>query len=307
MDPYESYEPPLQVTQPITSRELAGRTQVMQPERKRRRISGGCVRVLLLVAVVFGAYLFTPLRNNVLILGIDRTPDGSDVGRSDTMILLSANPLAGRIDMLSIPRDLWVPIPGYYESRINAAHAFGEASDTGSGPFVALQTVREDFDINVSHYIRIRLTGFADVIDALGGVDITLDSPQFIYPAGTHHLDGTQALAFVRDRTGDDFFRMVHGQTFIVAMGKKLLNPLTWLRIPGALIALNRAVDTNLPFWIWPRFAFVFTRAILFNGLDARSLPREMVTPWVTAEGAQVLLPNWDLILPYTRDMFGLF
>lgn len=305
MDPYESYEPPLQVTQPITSREFAGRTQSSLPPRKRR-MSGGCMRVLLFAAVVFAAYLFTPLSNNLLILGIDRTTEG-DIGRSDTMILVSARPFAGRIDMLSIPRDLWVPIPGYSESRINAAHAFGEATRAGYGPHLALQTIREDFDVNVAHYLRIRLEGFADVIDALGGVDITLDAPESIYPVGTHHLNGEQALAFVRDRTGDDFFRMAHGQKFILAIGKKMLNPLSWLRIPGALIALNTAVDTNLPFWLWPRFGVVFARAILFNGFNAITLPRNAVTPWITTEGAQVLLPNWDLIIPLVRELFGLF
>jgi LCP family protein required for cell wall assembly len=310
MDPYETYEPPLrspEVTQPITSRQLSGDTRPLLPQRKPRRISGGCARAVIFAFIALAAYFFTPLPNNLLILGIDRTPEGTDLGRSDTIILVSARPLAGRMEMLSIPRDLWVPIPGYYESRINAAHAFGEGAAPGGGPQLALQTVRENFDVNVNRYLRIRLAGFADVIDALGGVDITLDAPASGYPAGTHHLDGTQALAFVRDRTGDDFFRMAHGQLFIVSMGKKMLNPLTWFRIPGALIALNRAVDTNLPFWLWPRVGFVFMRAILFDGFDTRTLPREAVTPWLTVEGAQVLLPNWDLIRPLVREMFGLF
>lgn len=307
MDPYESYEPPLQVTQPITSRELSGDTRPSLPPRKRRRMSGGCVRVLILAAVVLAAYLFTPLPNNLLILGIDRTPSGTDVGRSDTIILVSARPLSGRIEMLSIPRDLWVPIPGYGESRINAAHAFGEGERAGNGPRLTLRTVRENFNVNVNHYLRIRLEGFADVIDALGGVVLALDKPSGKYIAGTYQFNGTQALAFVRDRTGDDFFRMEHGQIFILAIGKKMLNPLSWLRIPGALIALNKVVDTNLPLWLWPRFGFVFARAILFDGFDARTLPRDAVIPWLTDGGAQVLLPNWELILPLVREMFSIF
>jgi LCP family protein required for cell wall assembly len=307
MDPYESYEPPLQATQPITSRELTGDTRPSLPPRKRRRVSGRAARILIFVAVALAAYFLTPLPNNLLVLGIDRTPEGNDVGRSDTIILVSARPLTGRIEMLSIPRDLWVPIPGYGESRINAAHAFGEASATGFGPQLALQTVRENFHVNVNHYLRIRLEGFADVIDALGGVVLALDAPSGKYIAGTYQFNGAQALAFVRDRTGDDFFRMAHGQIFINAMGKKMLNPLTWLRIPGALIALHSAVDTDLPLWLWPRFAFVFARALLFDGFDSLVLPREAVTPWLTDQGAQVLLPNWELILPTVSEMFGIF
>ncbi|QYK50709.1 MAG: LCP family protein [Anaerolineales bacterium] len=344
MDPYENYEPPLRPEQdpqpadplqpdtrpqravrsaapqpaparreaaPITSRDVVGHAALesthaaLQPPRRKR----GCLssRLLIFIIVALAAYFLTPLPNNLLIMGIDRTPDGSDIGRSDTMILVSTRPLEGRIEMLSIPRDLWVPIPGYGENRINAAHAFGEGAGVGGGPRLALETIRSSFRINVNHYLRIRLAGFPAVVDALGGVSITLDVPTAGLPAGTHHLDGTQALAFVRDRSGDDFFRMAHGQLFIVAVGKKMLNPLEWLHIPGALVALSDAVDTNLPMWLWPRYGFVFLRAIVFDSMHAVTLPREAVTPWVTSNGAQVLLPNWNLILPLLQEMFGIF
>ncbi|HLD92706.1 MAG TPA: LCP family protein [Anaerolineales bacterium] len=307
MDKYDSYlDPAPEPTQPITSRDLAGKTQPSIPQKKRGRPLG-CSRLVIWVFVLLLAYAFAPFRSNVLILGIDRTPEGSDVGRSDTIILLGLQPFTGQANLLSIPRDLWVPIPGYGEHRINAAHAFGEGALRGSGPQLALATVRSNFGVGVSHYLRIRLEGFAAVIDALGGVEITLERAAAGYPAGTHGLNGEQALAFVRDRTGDDFFRMQHGQLFIIAVIKKMLNPLSWLRVPGAMLALVQAVDTNIPVWDWPRLSIALLRAVLFDGINAVTIPREAVTPWVTNAGAQVLLPNWDLILPIVRELFGLF
>jgi LCP family protein required for cell wall assembly len=305
MDEYEIYEPPAGETRPITSRDLVGETQPSRPAIKRRR--WGCSKLAIWVAVLLAAYFFAPFRTNVMLLGIDRAVEGTAIGRSDTMILLGIQPLSGKVNMLSLPRDLWVSIPGYGESRINSAHSWGEGAQAGSGPRLAAATVRENFGVNVNYYVRVRLEEFAAVIDALGGVDITLEQAAAGYPPGTHHLDGTQALAFVRNRDGDDFFRQQHQQLFIVALGKQILNPLNWIRIPGALIEMVQAVDTNIPVWSWPRLVFAMLRAVLFGGIDNVVLPREAVTPWVTADGAQVLLPNWDLILPVVRELFGIF
>jgi LCP family protein required for cell wall assembly len=303
MDEYESYEPSPEVTQPITTRDLVGETQPGQPKKSRRR--WGCSKLAIWIAVLLAAYFFAPFRTNVLLLGIDRAAEGTAIGRSDTMMLFGIQPLSGQVNMLSIPRDLWVPIPGHGESRINSAHSWGEGEQTGGGPRLAAATVRQNFGVSVSFYVRVRLEEFGSVVDALGGIDIRLEQTAAGYPPGAHHLDGEQALAFVRNREGDDFFRQQNQQVFIVALGKQLINPLNWLRIPGAMIEMAQAVDTNIPVWSWPRLLFAMLRAVLFSGVDNVVLPREAVTPWVTDGGAQVLLPNWDLILPIVRDLFG--
>ncbi len=299
--PQKETKPPVAATQPAPLQ----RAQEPASKPKRRRL--GCAPWMLWAALTFVVYLLFPIRSNVLVLGVDRAIEGTAISRSDTMILLGIQPLTGQANMLSIPRDLWVPIPGYGENRINAAHAFGEAETPSRGPQLATQTVSTNLGVNVGYYLRVRLEGFADVIDALGGIDITLDSPAAGYPAGTHHLDGTQALAFVRNRDGDDFFRQQHGQLFIVALVKKMLNPISWLAIPGATWQLAQAMETNIPVWWWPRLAIALVRAIAFDGIDAVVLPRTAVTPWITAGGAQVLLPNWDEILPIVRQLFGFF
>jgi LCP family protein required for cell wall assembly len=220
-------------------------------------------------------------------------------------VLLQADPLKPEVKMLSIPRDLWVSIPGAGENRINTAHFFAEANRAGSGPQAVIDVVANNFGIRPTYYARIQFDGFKDVIDAMGGLDLDLKNPMGGLSAGKHHLNGASALAFARDRKGtDDFFRMNQGQVVILATARQFLHPLTWLRMPFIVTTFFRVVDTDLPVWEWPRVAFALLRAGP-DGSDHRTIPREMTTPFTTSGGAQVLLPNWELIRPLVRQMFG--
>jgi LCP family protein required for cell wall assembly len=254
---------------------------------------------------VLAVFLLAPVRTNVLLLGIDYAPRESRLSRSDTIILTTFIPLEPYVGMLSIPRDLWVTIPGVGENRINTAHYFAEAQQEGSGPEATMETIRQNFGVDVDYYVRIRFEGFKDVVNALGGVDINLTEPMAGYPPGQYHLTGNKALAFVRNRQGsDDFFRMGQGQFLMKAVLRQMLSPVRWPRIPAALIALIRATDTNLPIWQWPRLGLAILRAGP-EGIDNRTITREMVAPFVTSEGAQVLLPDWSMINPVLLEMFG--
>jgi anionic cell wall polymer biosynthesis LytR-Cps2A-Psr (LCP) family protein len=138
----------------------------------------------------------------------------------------------------------------------------------------------------------------------MGGIDIDFPSPMSGYDEGLHHLDGTQALALVRDRAGtDDFFRMERGQLFIRSAILAFTNPLILPRLPAILIALPAAAETDLPIWQWPRIALAMLRAGP-DGIDGRTISREMATGFFTADGANVLLPNWDLINPMVDELF---
>jgi LCP family protein required for cell wall assembly len=207
--------------------------------------------------------------------------------------------------MLSIPRDLWVNIPGVGENRINTAHYFAEIAEPGTGPAAAAETVEKNFGVPVDYTLRIRFDGFKDIVQAMGGVNLDLPKPMAGYEAGKVHLDGDQALAFVRDRKGtDDFFRMEHTQFLVIGAAKQLLNPLSWVRIPVVAAAVFRVVDTNIPVYLWPRLGLAVLRAAP-GGLDNRTLDRSMVTGFTTDGGAQVLAPNWDAINPLLMEMFG--
>jgi LCP family protein required for cell wall assembly len=259
----------------------------------------------LVFLALFLAYFIGPFRTNILFLGTDDSADRGSVGRTDTIILTSVVPFKPYIGMLSIPRDLWVQVPGVGEQRINTAYFFAEANQPGSGAGAAMNTIRENFDVPVRYYAVIHMSGVVSIVDALGGIDIKLEAPTGGLPAGNHHLNGFQALTLVRDRnTSDDFGRMRRTQVLFSAVLSKTLVPSSWRNLPQFMLALSQTVDTNIPLWQWPRLLFSLVRAPLF-GVDSRSISREMVNPFVTSQGAQVLLPNWDAIRPLVKEVFG--
>jgi LCP family protein required for cell wall assembly len=251
-------------------------------------------------------YFLAPLRTNILLLGTDDSPERGAVGRTDTMILATIVPTRPYIGMLSIPRDLWVNVPGVGEQRINTAYFFAEVNERGAGSQAAMQTIRENFGIPVGYYALIHMYGVVGAVDALGGVDLRLNSSLGGWEAGTYHVDGTQALEFVRERSSsDDFSRMKRTQVLMLALAGRVLEPDSWAQLPSFVYSALQAVDTNIPFWQIPRLAFALVRAPLF-GIDSRVISREMVVPFQTSAGAQVLAPNWDVINPILLEMFGM-
>jgi len=302
--------PTLQAPPPYSNDPLSHYQPISYPRAptRKRGLNAGCgclIGILFALLIFSGVYLLFPARERILLLGIDRAPNGTAISRSDTIILMQVNPLKPDVKMLSIPRDLWVPIPDEGENRINTAHFFAEAAQAGSGPQAAIDTIAVNFGIRPEYYARIQFDGFKDVVDAMGGLDLTLANPQGGLEAGKHHLTGEQALAFARDRKGtDDFFRMSQGQLVVLTATRQFLNPLHLARLPFVLAAAGKAIDTNLPFWEWPRIGFALLRAGI-DGVDHRTLTREMAVPFTTSGGAQVLNPNWDLIHPLISEMFG--
>ena len=290
--------PPSQKTDPLSHYQPIPVKSLKPLPRKRRRWGWWLVALVLV-------YFLAPLRTNLLVLGTDRT-EGTNIGRSDTILLLSIVPLQPYVSMLSIPRDLWVTIPGVGEDRINTAHFYAEASQPGSGPDATLETIRANFGVRVSRYVAINFDGFVEMIDAVGGVDIELEQAEGGLPAGKHHLDAGQALAFVRERySSDDFYRMRHGQMVIQAAVGKMANPVNWWRWPGIVKALSSAVKTNVPFYDWPRLGLALLRAALTDRIDSHVIDRDYVTPYTTDQGANILLPNWDAIHPLVVELFA--
>jgi LCP family protein required for cell wall assembly len=282
-------------------------SQIRRKQHIKPKIWCGCFPIFasfVLSLLCASLFLFIPSRTNILIIGIDYTEPESSLGRSDTIIITTFKPYEPYIGILSIPRDLWVFIPNIGENRINTAHFFAEASQKGSGPQMLEETVESNFGIDINYYIRVKFDGFRELVNAMGGVDIELNKAMGGYPPGSYHLTGRKALAFVRHRqNSDDFFRMENGQFMIKQLLKQFLNPHHWPRLPAAYNSFSKYVETNIPFWIWPKMIFTLLQ-VGIEGIDSRSINREMVTPFITKQGASVLLPDWFRIKPVIQEMF---
>ena len=171
-----------------------------------------------------------------LLLGCDAREEGR-YDRSDTMIVLSINFGTKEIKIASILRDIWTELPGHGEGKINAAVVFG-------GPECAMAAVEELLDIQISKYVLINMRGMINIIDMLGGLDVTISEAEMKYineklvetledvgsdaviepltEAGTVHLNGAQVLCHIRNRKiGDDYGRTERQRNVLVLMIEK--------------------------------------------------------------------------------------
>lgn len=202
----------------------------------------------------------------LLLLGADRRPGQEAIPRTDAMIVARIEPAAGRVALLSIPRDLWAPIPGHGSNRISNAYLWGERDGPpGAGMALARAAVGELLDLPIDYVALIDMQGFARMVDTVGGVTITvkeeLIDTQFPtmdngtttirFAPGPQRMDGTTALAYCRIRHPDsDFARSQRQQEVLVAIGERLrergylANLLAAEQITAALAGL---VQTDLP------------------------------------------------------------
>ncbi len=291
-------------------------------KRPRQR---GCLLPLLALALVLClggtlAYVLLLLQppTNILILGIDRRPQENNATRTDTIILLHNDVRGGRMALLSIPRDLWVTIPGWKDERINTAHLYGELQTPGSGPALTAKTINYNFGLPVHHTLRLDFDAFQQVIDAAGGIEINVPAPIIdnAYPtqdygtirieisAGRQHMDGTTALQYARSRhDSSDFDRSARQQQILVALAKKMLAPGGLLRASRVYRAFQNAVETDLSLRDLGNLALTWWRAG-DDGLEQIVIDWSLTTSYHTAQGAAVLLPQWELINPLLKQHF---
>ncbi len=196
-----------------------------------------------------------------LLMGLDSTHNLRGQN-TDVIIVGVVNKDTKQVSMLSIPRDTYVYIPTYGWSRINVAHKHGFRNEyPGGGPGLLAETLRINFGLPIDHWVRIDYQGFANVVDALGGVDMVVPCPvnlrymaptsegeeEMILEPGVHHLDGTSALRYVRTRRdGTDFDRARRQHQFLKAVWDQFRGPDLLGKLPGLLSALSGSYQTDM-------------------------------------------------------------
>jgi LCP family protein required for cell wall assembly len=258
---------------------------------------------------------------NILLLGADddrKFPPGERL--TQTMIVLRIEPDRNRVVVFSIPRDLWVKIPGHSWAKIDFAYRWG-------GVALARQTVTELFHIPIHFYAYVGLQGLVKVVDTVGGVDLDVlhpvvdeeypddlkpdnpyDAVRLYLPAGPQHLDGRRALEYVRSRHGDqlsDIGRSIRQQQLLFALRQRLAT----IDLVSQLPVLSREFAGVVESDVGPLRAAQL-------GLLASALKREDIDQLIlflsefvdegwSEDGQQILLPRWPRILAEVQRRFG--
>lgn len=204
-------------------------------------------------------------RVTILIMGLDyRDVEAGGPSRSDTMILLSVDPVAKTAGMLSVPRDLWAVIPGFTPNKINTAYYFGDLYKIpGGGPELAMRTVEQTIGVPIDYYAIIDFNAFVRFIDLIGGVKVDVQAAITVDPIGADTqpknlkpgvqvLPGAVALAYARERhtTGGDFGRSARQQQVILGIRNRVLEfnllPGLIANAPQLYAELSSGIKTNL-------------------------------------------------------------
>lgn len=252
----------------------------------------------------------TPI--NVLLMGTDERPYETGPARTDTLILLTLDPASQTAGMLSLPRDLWVNMPGINQTtKINLAYTLGENEGyPGGGPQLVMDTVSSFVGQPVPYYVRVNFNGFTEMVDLIGGIEINV--PKTIhdeaYPtadegietfhldAGFQHMDGATALKYARTRNvDDDYGRSGRQQDVIRAVFDKVrradMLPTLLASAPRLLGAWRSNVDTNVPLDKMLEWATEVT-ANPPREIRQLVLDRRYGEETYSAEGAWILVPD---------------
>ncbi|HEX7556405.1 MAG TPA: LCP family protein, partial [Leptolinea sp.] len=258
-------------------------------------------------------------RVTMLIMGLDYRDwqANEPASRTDSMMLVTIDPVSNTAGMLSIPRDMWVNIPGFDYARINTAYFLGEINHLpGGGPALAVQTVEQFLGVPIDFYAQIDFSAFIKFIDEIGCLDIKIRTPIVIDPLGqgntktlkpgTQPLCGADALAYARQRhtDGGDFDRAQRQQDVVMAVRSQIFN----LNLLPSLISKSPKIYSDIASGV--RTNLTLSQVVQL-ALLAQKVPKENIKQAVlgindtqmamSADGQSILIPVPDSIR-VTRD-----
>jgi len=236
---------------------------------------------------------------NILLLGVDDF--GANNFRTDVIILASINPKQKTVSLISFPRDLYVTIPGYWSNRINTVWALG-------GFELLAQTFEVNFGIRPDKYMMVNYNSFKDVVNSLGGIEVNVTeelqdvcetdpSGWCILESGETHMDGGQALWYARSRkTTSDFDRNRRAQDVVVAIFHKAVNLNMLIKVPELYGLYREYVDTDVQLLEVVPLLPMASSLMNSENIHRYAVTPDMVSNWITAEGAMVLMPDYYAI-----------
>lgn len=261
-------------------------------------------------------------RVTILLMGLDyRDWESGDIPHSDTMMLLTIDPLSRTAGMLSIPRDMWVNIPGYDYSKINNAYRFGELDQVpGGGPGLAMKTVEEFLGVPIQYYVQVDFYAFVKMIDEIGGVKIDVpyeitieaigsDRKEVNLEPGRVTLGGDLTLAYARVRkgAGDDFGRAERQQQVIMGIRDRILDfdqlPSLIAKAPALYNELSSGVHTNLTLEQIIQLAWLMPQ-IEKKNIISRVIGTDCVEFGTSPDGLDILRPIPDKVRLVRDEVF---
>ncbi|NMB90727.1 MAG: LCP family protein [Chloroflexi bacterium] len=262
-------------------------------------------------------------RVNILVMGLDyRDWESGETPRTDTMILFTIDPLTKTAGMLSIPRDMWVNIPGFNYAKINTAYYLGDIYDVpGGGPALAMQTVEEFLGVPIQYYAQIDFYAFVRIIDELGGLDIRIydpikvgllgvpDGDVYLEP-GVQNLDGLTVLGYARARytEGGDFDRAKRQQQVIMAVRDQILTfnmlPTLVAKAPALYQDISSGINTNLSLQQAMQLGILALQIPEGNIKQGVIGPPDQVTLGTSPDGLSIAIPVYDAIRLLRDDIF---
>lgn len=264
-------------------------------------------------------------RFTMIMVGLDRRPGETGIAyRTDTMMLVSIDPTTNSIGVLSIPRDLYVQVPGYAElQRINSPMVLGEYQRPGYGPTLMMQTVQLNLGIRVNDFVAVDFQAFIDIVDAIGGItvetDYVINDPQypdmnygydpFYLPAGVHTLGGYDALRFARTRHGSsDIQRAERQQQVLYAVRDQILDldmiPQLLIQAPTLWSSMSDNIYTGLTLEQIIQLG-LFVKDIPLDNIDMGVIDYQYLQSYTTPDGASVLIPNRSRLGSLMIEVFG--